>query len=41
VQFLGGTGAYEGLAGHGTGVGATNLDTGLGGGTTTGFARLQ
>ena len=41
VQFLGGTGAYEGLVGHGIGVGATNVETGLGGGPTTGFARVQ
>jgi hypothetical protein len=37
VQILGGTGAYEGIVGHGVGVGATDAETGLGGGTTTGF----
>jgi len=39
VQILGGTGRYEGIVGHAVGVGATDFDTGLGGGTTTGFVQ--
>jgi hypothetical protein len=40
MQFLGGTGDYAGIVGHGVGVGATDFETGLGGGTTTGFVRV-
>jgi hypothetical protein len=40
MQILGGTGAYAGIVGHGDSVGATDLETGMGGGTTTGFARV-
>ena len=40
MQILRGTGAYAGIVGHGVGVGATDVETGLGGGTTTGFVRV-
>ena len=40
MQILDGTGAYAGIMGHGVGIGATDLETGLGGGTTTGFVRV-
>lgn len=39
VQILGGTGRYEGIVGHAIAVGATDFETGLGGGTTTGFVQ--
>ena len=40
MQIVGGTGDYAGIVGHGIGVGATDGETGLGGGTTTGFVRM-
>jgi hypothetical protein len=40
MQILGGSGAYAGVVGHGAGEGATDLETGLGGGTTSGFVRV-
>lgn len=40
VEVLGGTGAYAGIMGHGFGVGGTNVDSGIGGGTTTGVVQL-
>jgi hypothetical protein len=41
TQILGGTGVYAGIVGHGVGVGATDLETEMGGGTTTGFVRVR
>ena len=39
MQILGGTGRYAGIVGHGIGVGSTDFETGIGGGTTTGFVQ--
>lgn len=41
VEILGGTGAYSGITGHGFTTGATNGETGLGGGTTTGVVQQR
>ena len=40
VEILGGTGAYAGITGHGFGSGATDEESGIGGGTTTGVVQL-
>jgi hypothetical protein len=41
VQMLGGSGAYAGVTGHGYTTGGTDVEAGIGGGTTTGVVQLR
>jgi len=41
VEFLGGSGAYAGMTGHGFTNGGTDAGSGIGGGTTTGVVQLR